>query len=379
MLITTTSELISAVERLKQHEVIAIDTEFMREKTYFAKLCLIQIGSADEVILIDPLADIDLSPLAEIFCDPAIMKVFHAGTQDIEILYLLLNKPVTPMFDTQVAAALLGYPEQVGYGALVAGILDVKLDKADSFTDWARRPLTAAQIEYARNDVIYLLQAYPLMVSELEKSGRLSWLDDEFARKADPKYFMMDSREQWRRLKKVSALNRRQLAVAREVADWREREAMRLDIPKRWVIGDESVIEIARRQPSTKAELEKIRGVGNHALRTGSGVLDAVVVGKEVPEDALPSLAKKRRPSVDIDASVDLMLCLVKQRAKDNNIAVSQLAPRSLLEEYATTRNGTCELVTGWRKAMVGDELEALLDGRITLSLSEGALVVEKT
>lgn len=376
--IDNTKDLSELIEHMKHVSVVAIDTEFMREKSYFPRLCLLQIAFDDTVALIDPFGDIDLSLLESVLCDPQIMKVFHAGAQDLEILFQIIDKPVTPLFDTQSAASLIGLPDQVGYGAMVQEVLAVSLGKADSFTDWARRPLSEAQIVYAREDVTYLLAAYPVVIQRLEDLGRASWLDEEFAHKASLDYVTVDPREQWRRVKKVSMLNRRQTAVAREIAAWRELEAMRLNLPKRWVLGDESVIEIARRLPKNHNELENIRGVGHHALRQTKHIVGAIDTALNLSEDELPVLPRRRKSAHDVDASVDLMVALSRQRAKENNIAISQLAPRPLLEELAQQPRKDNPILTGWRKAMVGEELLALLEGAISLSLDNGKLTVSE-
>ncbi len=227
----------------------------MRERTYFARLCLIQLASDDVAAIVDPLAIDDLSPLKELLTDPKVVKMFHAGSQDLEIFYRLFGVATAPVFDSQVAATLAGFPQQVGYGALVKEVMGVTLDKGDTYTDWAKRPLSDTQVEYALNDVRYLPEIRRRLLSEMEREGRIDWLAADFSRLEDPATYEVVPRELWRRVKRVSSLNRRQLAVAREVAAWREDEAQRRDVPKRWVVGDESIIEIARRAPKTADEL----------------------------------------------------------------------------------------------------------------------------
>lgn len=376
MLITTTEELRSFVERMLNEKVIAIDTEFMREKTYYAKLCLIQIANGDgEATLIDPLSIKDLSPLRELMSNEDITKVFHAGGQDLEIFYQVLGCPVAPHFDTQSAAALLGYRDQIGYGALVQGELGVALSKADSFTDWARRPLEESQLSYAQDDVIYLARMYPGIIEKLQTLGRLDWLDKEFRERETSAYFELDWDNLFRRVKKVSALSRRQLAVAREITIWRERIAQQRDIPKKWVCSDETLIEVARRMPLVLDKLKSIRGVSPLLLKNSNTLFEAVLKGKEVPDDKLPEIKKRPKPVEDLESRVDLMMALVRQRAKDNNIATTLLASRSDLEYFAEN----CEdsrLLQGWRKSMIGDELVSLLEGELSLSLENGSLVV---
>lgn len=369
-------ELQTLVERMGTAHLVAIDTEFMREKTYYPQLCLIQVAFNDTVALIDAIALNDLTPLAAVFCKDEVLKIFHAGSQDFEILYTALGKPVAPLFDTQCAAALIGLPEQIGYGGLVQELLGISLAKGDSFTDWSRRPLTEAQLRYARDDVRYLLAAFPEVIKRLDELGRSNWLDEEFAYKASLDYLETDPRKQWKRVKKVSTLSRRQSAVAREIGAWREVEAMRLNIPRRWILADESIIEISRRQPKSRAELEAIRGVGPAAMRQARSILDAVSLALGLSEEELPTPHRKKRPRHDIDASVDLMVALARLRAKQNNIALSQLASRQMLEEFAENQEPTSPLLHGWRHKMIGQELLQLLNGELALTLVDNELVV---
>ena len=351
----------------------------MRERTYFAKLCLIQVATDDITAIIDPLAIDDLSPMCDLLSDRDVVKVVHAGSQDLEIFFRLCGIAAAPVFDTQIAATLAGFPQQVGYAALVKDILHVALDKGDTYTDWARRPLTDTQVEYALNDVRYLPEVHRRLVAELEREGRLPWLAADFGRLEDTATYDVKPLEQWRRVKRVSSLNRRQLAVAREVAAWRELEAQRRDVPKRWVIGDESVVEIARRAPETEAELVGIRGVTDKIGRSAQkGVLEAVGRGLAYAESDLPSLAKRRRPQGDVDAAVDLMVALVRLRAREHGVAMPLLASRDELERLAAGEREASPLLEGWRASMVGTELLALLDGTLAMRLDEGALVIEQ-
>jgi len=368
---------VELVRRLRQASVVAIDTEFMREKTYFAKLCLIQLANDDLAAIVDPLVCKDLSPLCELFEDTSVVKILHAGGQDLEIFFRECETTLSPIFDTQTAATLTGYPQQIGYGPLVNEVTGVKLDKGDSYTDWSRRPLSATQVEYALNDVRYLPEVYRELSGKLEESGRTDWLQAEFDRLADPATYRIVPEEQWRRVKRISSLNRRQLAVAREVAAWREREAIRRDIPKRWVLGDEGVVEVARRAPATGAELSAIRGVPDKIGQSATGgLLEAVAKGAAVDEEDLPSLKKKRRPAVDIDGAVDLMVALVRLRAHEHGVAMPLLASRDELERLASGDREGNAMLEGWRREIVGNELVELLDGSVTLSLANAQLQV---
>lgn len=379
MFVSDDSAMHELVAILGSSRILAIDTEFMREKTYFAKLCLIQVANESVAAIIDPLAVSDLSPFLDLLADPGIVKILHAGSQDLEIFYRLTDSAAAPVFDTQIAATLGGFPQQVGYGALISELLGVKLDKGDSFTDWSRRPLTATQVEYALNDVRYLPAAYEALTRKLTEGGRLLWLSNDFARLEDPATYLIVPEDQWRRVKRISSLNRRQLGVAREVAAWRELEAIRRDIPKRWVLGDESVVEVARRTPRTPADLQAIRGVSDKVGRGSTpGLLEAVARGLAVAEDDLPSLGKRKRLVGDVDAAVDLMVAVVRRRSRENGVAMPLLASRDDLERLAGGDREDHPLLTGWREDMIGRELTRLLDGEIKLSIHDGELMIEE-
>lgn len=375
--VTDTNQLRELVATLRRSPLVGIDTEFMRERTYYAKLCLIQVATDEVAAIVDPLAFDDLSPLCELLADQNVLKILHAGSQDLEIFYQACGIVTAPVFDTQIAATLTGFPQQVGLGALMNEVLGKQLDKGDTYTDWARRPLSETQVEYALNDVRYLLALYRNLAERLERDGRMAWLQSDFRRLEDPATYEVVPEEQWRRVKRVSSLNRRQLAVAREVAAWRERTAMRRDIPKRWVLGDESIVEIARRVPSSADELMAIRGVTDKIGRGAvAEVLVAVQRGLAVPDDELPSIAKRRKPVSCSDEVVDLMVALTRKRARENGVAMPLLASRDDLERLAGGVREGHPLLTGWRADMIGNELLALLDGRIGLMLVDGELVV---
>jgi ribonuclease D len=369
-------ELISALEAAS---VVAVDTEFMRERTYYARLCLIQVATDDVAAIIDPIALEDISPLRAILVGSSAVKVFHAGAQDLEIFYRAFGEAVSPVFDTQLAATLAGFPQQVGYGPLVKELLGVSLNKGDTYSDWARRPLLDTQVEYALNDVRYLPELYEKLASSLRRKGRLDWLAEDFREMEDPATYECIPEEQWRRLKRIASLNRRQLAVAREVAAWREIEAQRRDTPKRWVLGDESVVEIARRAPQTAEDLKAIRGVSERMSRSAlQAILDSVSRGSALPESELPSVVRKRRPQGDVDGAVDLMVALVRLRAREHGVAMPLLASRNDLERLASGEREASPLLEGWRRRMVGDELLTLLDGSLEMRVCDGSLVVDK-
>lgn len=380
MYVRTAAELRQLVDMVAGAPVLAVDTEFMRERTYWARLCLIQIGTGDVSAIIDPIALDDLSPLWEIMRDQRTLKVLHAGSQDLEIMWRLMGDTMRPVFDTQVAATLAGFPQQVGYGAIVKELLGVELDKSDTYTDWAKRPLSATQVEYALNDVRYLPGVYRSLLERLEAHDRIEWLRADFERMAQVETFKVEPEEVFRRLKRLSSLNRRQLGVLQKVAAWRELEAQRRDIPRRWVIGDESLIEIARRCPADTAALAAVRGVSDKLSKSAyPGVIAAVRAGLELADDELPRLDKRKRKPADIDGAVDLMAALVRLRAKQHDVAVPLLASRDDLEHLAAGDRDDSPLLEGWRRSIVGEELLELLDGGLSLALVDGALTVRQT
>jgi ribonuclease D len=305
--------------------IIALDTEFMREKTYYARLCLVQVCVGDQAWIIDPFEVADMSPLLEVLLDPHVVKVLHAGGQDMEIMTQLAGSPPVPVFDTQIAATLAGFPSQVGYARLVKDLFDVDIDKSDTYTDWSRRPLTPAQIEYALADVRYLPGAYAELRMRLERDGRLTWVEADLARLSDPATYADEPEQQWKRIKRASSLSRRQMGVLQAVTAWREREAQRRDLPRRWVVGDDTLIEVARRQPSDVAGLSSLRGLNPRALGDGgTGLLDAVKQGLALPESELPRLARRNRAVVDIEGVVELMGALVRP----TTVSRSSCSPR---------------------------------------------------
>ena len=370
MYIANQESLEAFVDRARLSSVLAIDTEFLRERTYYAKLCLIQLATDSEVVIVDPFEVTDLSVMKPLLEDPDVMKIFHAAGQDLEIIWHEVGCMPKPLFDTQVAAALLGHTQQIGYGALVHAVCGVQLKKVDSFTDWSRRPLSASQLDYAADDVVYLPRMYEQMRFELEKLGRLHWLDPEFEEMCDPSRFQSDERERYKRLKRVGQLSRRQLAAAREVTAWRELTAQKRNVPRKWVITDEQIVEACKREARTIDELFMVRG-----MREKLGTRDARAVAAlmksafDASPDTWPELDRSGRNEPNVDAPMDLMGALVRLRAKENGVAVPTLASHDDLLKVARGYRKGVDLLRGWRRALVGEELLELLDGKLSLSL----------
>ena len=378
MYIATQENLAAFVERARSSSVLAIDTEFLREKTYYAQLCLLQMATDDEVVIVDPFEMDDLSVLAPLLTDERIVKLFHAAGQDLEIILREVGVLPRPVFDTQIAAALLGHTQQIGYAALVHAECGVSLKKIDSFTDWSRRPLSASQRDYAADDVVYLPRLYAGMRAALEEKGRLHWLDHDFEELSDPARYEANERERFRRLKRVSQLSRRQLSAAREVAAWRELEAQRRDVPRKWVVTDEQIVEACKREARTIDELFMVRGLSDRlSTKDARAVVSLISSALSAPPDTWPELDRCGKSEPNVDAELDLMSALVRLRAKENGIAFPTLASHDDLARVARGYREGVDLLRGWRRAIVGEELLELLDGRLALSL-DGGLKVER-
>ncbi len=377
--IANQQDLKAFLDRAAHSSVLAIDTEFLREKTYYAKLCLIQLATDDEIAVVDPFGIDDLHVLAPILQNEQVMKLFHAGRQDLEILLHVTGVLPHPLFDTQVAAALLGHAQQIGYAALVHAECDVTLQKIDSFTDWSSRPLSESQLEYAANDVEYLPQIYAQMSAKLEEKGRLSWLTRDFEEMSDPDKYTINVRERYKRLKRASQLTSKQLSAAREVAAWREQVAQQRDVPRKWVMTDEQIVEACKREARSLDELFMVRGIRERLSRQdATTVLNLIVKGLDAPPETWPELDRCYKSEPNVDTQVDLMSALVRLRAKENDVAFQTLASHDDLSRIARGYRDDIELLRGWRRALVGDELIDLLEGRIRLSLNGTELVVER-
>lgn len=379
MYITTQNAFEDFIERASHSSVLAIDTEFLREKTYHARLCLLQLATEEEQVIVDPFKVTDLSPLRRIFETDSIVKLFHAGRQDVEILYNSVGVMPWPVFDTQIAAAVLGYTQQIGYGPLVSAECGVQLKKIDSFTDWSRRPLTESQIEYAADDVIYLPKLHDSMMAQLKAQDRVAWLDEDFRNLVDPARYEMEPRERYKRLKRVSQLSRKQLSAAREVAAWREEKASERDIPRKWVLSDEQVIEACKRETRTLDQLFMVRGVKEKlSVADARTIVSLIAAGIDAPKESWPHYAKKTRNESNVDIPVDLMSAIVRLRARQNGIAFQTLASHDDLTDLARGHYEDVELLKGWRREIVGDELRNLLEGKLALRLHDRSLVIDE-
>jgi len=369
-LITTTDALAAFCKPLAESDYVAVDTEFMRERTYWPKLCLAQVAGADEAAAIDALADgIDLSPLDELMANPKVLKVFHAARQDLEIFYLRMNKVPGPLFDTQVAAMVCGHGEAASYESLATKLAKARIDKSSRFTDWSRRPLSERQITYAISDVTHLRVVYEHLRRQLEKSGRLSWITEEMAVLNDPATYRADPEQAWRRLKPRGA-SPRLLGTLKEVAAWRERTAQRIDIPRQRLLRDEQLLEIASHAPKTVEELALTRGLGRGFAEGWQGreILEAVDKARTLPEEQLPSREKLPEQLRAPGAVVDLLRTLLRLKAEQAGVAARLVASADEIDRLAAGKRDV-HVLHGWRNEIFGKDAVALLEGRLALSL----------
>lgn len=377
MLIDDDSQLKAFVKRCCTSPYMAIDTEFLREKTYYARLCLIQVAIEGEVAIIDPFAIKDITLLNDALTSPDVVKIFHASSQDIEILYHETGVVPRPVFDTQVAAALLGKSQQASYSSLVSSYCSVNLPKKDSFTDWSQRPLKDSQIRYAADDVVYLPQIYYDMVEVLNEKNRLHWLDEAFEEISSPEKYEIKPEERYRKLRRVNQLNAQQMAAAREFAAWRELKAQKINVPRKWIVSDEQIVEACRREARTIDELFMVRGM-HESLRAEDArqAVACIKKGLSCPKEQLPQVHEKPKNEHNVDIVVDLMNAVVHLRARENHIAPQTLAPQAELMKLARGHDDECELLKGWRYKVIGKELKELLKGKFSLRIADGNLEI---
>lgn len=377
MLIDDDSQLKAFVKRCCTSPYMAIDTEFLREKTYYARLCLIQVAIEGEVAIIDPFAIKDITLLNDALTSPDVVKIFHASSQDIEILYHETGVVPRPVFDTQIAAALLGKSQQASYSSLVSSYCSVNLPKKDSFTDWSQRPLKDSQIRYAADDVVYLPQIYYDMVEVLNEKNRLHWLDEAFEEISSPEKYEIKPEERYRKLRRVNQLNAQQMAAAREFAAWRELKAQKINVPRKWIVSDEQIVEACRREARTIDELFMVRGM-RESLRAEDArqAVACIKKGLSCPKEQLPQVHEQPKNEHNVDIVVDLMNAVVHLRARENHIAPQTLAPQAELMKLARGHDDECELLKGWRYKVIGKELKELLKGKFSLRIADGNLEI---
>ncbi|MBI5164906.1 MAG: ribonuclease D [Magnetospirillum sp.] len=368
-MIADTEALSALCERLSHADFITVDTEFMREKTYYPQLCLVQVAGPDEARAIDPLAPgIDLAPLLDLLANPRVLKVFHAARQDIEIFLHMTGKVPNPVFDTQIAAMVCGFGDAVSYETLASQLARARIDKSMRFTDWSVRPLSEKQIQYALADVTHLRIAYEKLVRKLEKNGRLEWLSEEMTELNHPGTYRVLPEDAWKRLKPRSS-SAKFLNVLKELAAWREREAQERDLPRQRVVRDETLTEIAAHHPATVADLGRTRGLGKGQVegKMGQAMLDAVRRGLDLPDDQAPILPDRVDLPRGLAPVVELLKVLLKMKCDEHGVAQKLVANTADIEAIAIDDNATVAALHGWRRELFGDDALKLKHGRLGL------------
>ena len=371
-MITDTQALADFCAKLRSADYVTVDTEFMREKTYWPVLCLVQLAGPDDARAVDTLADgIDLQPLYGLMADESVLKVFHAARQDLEIFYHLARQLPSPVFDTQVAAMVCGFGDSVGYETLVAKLADATIDKGSRFTDWTLRPLSDRQIKYALADVTYLRPAYEKLAKKLHGNGREAWLEEEMAVLTHTGTYDGEPREAYRRIK-VRTANGRTMAVLRELAAWREKEAQRRDIPRNRILRDEALVEIAHHTPKDTGQLTRTRGLGAKLAKGSYGgqILDAVKKGQAVPDKDCPEPRAKPQLPRGLGPVTDLLKVLLKMKSEDSGVAAKLLASAADIELIAAFgADADVKALKGWRREVFGDDALRLRSGELSLSI----------
>ena len=383
-LVTTPAELEHALDAVRSSGLMALDTEFMREKTYKARLCLVQVAALDHIFLLDPLSELDLAPIARLIEDPEVEVLVHAGKQDLEIFHEAYGCVPKKVFDVQIAAAFAGYGSSLPYGRLVESVIGLPLEKGESYTDWCRRPLTEAQLRYAADDVRYLPAAADRLKERLRELNRLTWVEEELKQLEQPDSYGIDHDRVWKKVAGRGALKAEQAAVLRELARWREETAARRDLPRGWVLKDPTLIELARRTPSSTGALRNIRGMNPKEVeRSGSEILAAVERGRKAPK-----VQMEKPPSRAVQARARMLAgladALVRARCERASIANEAVTTRSELEALlAAIVSGDPDpskhrLLQGWRRELAGDAVVGLASGRIALSAVDSPPYVQE-
>ena len=382
-LITDSKTLSDFCARIANSSYVAVDTEFMRENSYWPDLCLVQVADSHEAAAIDPKAPgIDLTPLLNLLVDNEdVLKVFHAGGQDIEIVHNLTGKAPHPMFDTQIAAMALGLGEQIGYGNLVDAWLGVQLDKGARFTDWARRPLDKRQIDYAIGDVTYLIKIFPKMLEELKKTGRGDWLDQEMERISDPSNYENDPADAWKRVR-IASRKADVLGRLKALAAWREMEAQDKNLPRGRIVKDETLADIASHPPRAQEDLGKVRGL-SATWKTndiGARLMSAIKASQPLDRDEMPERDPKR-PGLGKDGALvaDLLKLLLKIRSRDIDVAARLIARSDDIDALAAGVREGLSILEGWRYEQFGRDAVDLVEGRLAFAVKGGRLKMTRT
>ena len=371
LFIEDTAGLERVCARLKAESWFTLDTEFLRERTYYTELCLIQVANSQVVACLDPLAIEDLSPLKEVLYDRSITKVLHAAFQDLEIFLNLWGELPSPIFDTQVASTLAGHGDQIGDANLVSLLTGIQLDKDQTRTDWSRRPLVQKQIDYAANDVIYLREVYTKLRQELEDLGRLDWLAEDFKSLTSVDRYQTDDRLQWRRIKGHDRLRPKQLGVLRELAAWREEHARTHNKPRQWIVRDPQLLDLARHMPTSQHDLGNIRGLTDRFRPEQRKELLTNIQQWKSQDLKLELPKRKTTLSPDDQANTDLLMAALRIIANDNRISPGAIASRKDMGGFLDDPEDS-PLMQGWKKSLAGEPLKALLAGELSLRIEGG-------
>jgi ribonuclease D len=367
--INTSEKLTQLCQQIATEPWLALDTEFLRETTYYPKFCLLQIATPNWVACIDPLAFENITVLFDAIYNPNIIKVFHSCRQDLEIFYQLTSKIPTPLFDTQIAAPLLGLQENAGYAMLVSTLLNINLNKAYTRTDWSVRPLSPEQLQYAADDVIYLCQIYQIMQTKLMQLQRLHWLDEDFSALNNPDIYEVKPENAWLKIKGKHKLTGKQLSIVQRLTEWREQQVKKDNKPRNWLMRDDLLVELAKLQPTTVSELANIRTINPHLVRRHGKVLSALICqAKQYPVSPLKDKGVVFKKTQQQEAVLDILTAVVRIRAEQNSLNPTILASRKALEKLLFA-DEPCQLLTGWRFSMIGKELQALLSSQLSLQL----------
>lgn len=376
--ITTTDQLVILCDQLKKAEFVTVDTEFLRDNTYYSQLCLIQVADDDRAAAIDPLAPgIDLSPFFELMADENVLKVLHACRQDLEIFVNITGRLPTPIFDTQVAAMVCGFGDSVGYETLVSKLAGGQLDKSARYTDWSKRPLSDAQLKYALGDVTHLRTIYRRLAKELAQTGRESWVAEEIAPLEEVSLYTVEPNDAWKRLK-VRTNKPRFLGILQSLAEWREVEAQERNIPRNRVAKDETLFEIAAHPPKDIEHLDRIRGVPNgfSRSRAGKSLMEALEKGRDIPEDQLPRI-ERAKPRPATPPMADLLKVLLKIKCEKARVATRMVASAQELESWAAEPHKTdLRALKGWRYEIFGKDARDLMTGNLALTAHKGNIEV---
>lgn len=373
--VETNEQLTNLCRQLEDSAWLAVDTEFIRENTYYPEFCLLQIANDAVAACVDPLAIDDLSDLLSLLYNPSIVKVFHAARQDLEIFYHRWQKIPTAVYDTQLAATLTGLGDQPGYAATVKAVLGVELDKAHVRTNWRKRPLDEGQIRYALNDVVYLGRLYQKIVAQLTGLGRENWLDDDFQILTDPATYQNLPDMQWKRIRGQQKLRGKQLAVLKQLAAWRERRAVKKNKPRQWITSNENLLQLARRMPRDLSQILRINDLDkNFANRFGEELLALIEDASATPPEEWPQETDRfPRLTPQQEALADLLMCTLRVRASEHNINPTSIASRGDIDKL-TAGDRSPEVLSGWRNKVVGKDLLRVLEGRLYAEVRSGRI-----